>query len=66
MQLGGPISRDKAFWWASVQRYSFEQDPAGTRTKSTEISPRYNGKLTFNLTPNDVLVTAVSSTTTTT
>ncbi len=55
VQLGGPIKRDKAFWWASVQRYSFNQDPAGTRTTSTEISPRYNGKITLNLSPNDVL-----------
>jgi hypothetical protein len=59
VQLGGPIRRDKAFWWASVQRYSFEQNPAGTRTKSTEVSPRYNGKLTFNLTPNDSLIGSI-------
>ena len=59
VQLGGPIKRDKAFWWASVQRYSLNGDPAGTRTKNTEISPRYNGKLTFNITPNDVLVGSV-------
>jgi len=56
VQLGGPIKRDKAFWWASVQRYSFNQDPAGLRTKSTEVSPRYNGKITLNITPNDVVV----------
>ncbi len=56
VQLGGPISKDRAFWWGSVQRYSFENDPAGPRTIRTEISPRYNGKLTFNLTPNDTLI----------
>ena len=56
MQLGGPIARDKAFWWASVQRYSVNSDPAGLRTVRTEVSPRYNGKLTFNLTPNDSLI----------
>jgi hypothetical protein len=56
VQLGGPIKRDKAFWWASIQRYSFNQDPVGPRTTSTEVSPRYNGKLTLNITPNDILV----------
>ncbi len=56
VQLGGPLKKDKAFWWASVQRYSFENDPAGPRTIRTEVSPRYNGKLTFNLTPNDTLI----------
>jgi hypothetical protein len=56
VQLGGPIARDKAFWWASVQRYSVNSDPAGLRTVRTEVSPRYNGKLTFNLTPNDSLI----------
>jgi hypothetical protein len=56
VQLGGPIKKDKAFWWVSIQRYSFNQDPIGPRTTSTEVSPRYNGKLTLNITPNDVLV----------
>jgi len=59
VQLGGPIKKDKAFWWASIQRYSFEQDPVGPRTKSTEVSPRYNGKVTVNLTPNDVLMGSI-------
>jgi hypothetical protein len=56
VQLGGPFVKDKAFWWASVQRYGFEQDPIGPRTVRTEISPRYNGKVTFQLTPNDTLI----------
>ncbi len=59
VQLGGPIKRDKAFWWASVQRYSFNLDPSGPRTTQTEISPRYNGKLTLNITPNDTLIGSV-------
>ncbi len=59
VQIGGPIKRDKAFWWVSIQRYSFDQDPVGPRTVSTEISPRYNGKITLNITPNDVLVGSI-------
>lgn len=55
VQLGGPLKKDKVFWWFSAQRYSIDQDPTGPRTKSTEISPRYNAKLTFQLTPNDTL-----------
>ena len=38
-----------------MQRYAFERDPAGPSKLATEISPRYNGKITFNLTPNDQL-----------
>jgi hypothetical protein len=56
VQIGGPLKKDKAFWWASVQRYSVNNDPAGLRTVRTEVSPRYNGKVTFNLTPNDTLI----------
>lgn len=55
VQLGGPLKQNKAFYWFSVQRYAFERDPSGPLTKATEVSPRYNGKLTFNLTPNDTL-----------
>lgn len=55
-QLGGPIKKDKAFWWASIQRYSFKQDPVGPRTESTEVSPRYNGKITLNLSSQDTLL----------
>ena len=56
VQMGGPFSKDKAWWWFSVQRYAFEQDPAGPSKLRTEISPRYNGKITLNLTPNDQLM----------
>ena len=55
-QLGGPIKKDKAFWWASVQRYAIEQDPSGPSKLRTEVSPRYNAKVTVNLSPNDTLI----------
>jgi hypothetical protein len=61
VQLGGPIKKDRAFWWASIQRYSFVQDPVGPRTKSTEVSPRYNGKVTLNLSSNDTFLASVQN-----
>lgn len=33
VQLSGPIRRDRAFYWVGAQRFAFEQDPAGPRTK---------------------------------
>ncbi len=53
VQLGGPIRLNKAFFFASIQRYSIEQDPDGPRTIRTEVSPRFNGKLTFQPTASD-------------
>jgi carboxypeptidase family protein len=55
VQFGGPLKANKAFYWFSVQRYAFDRDPSGPLSLATEVSPRYNGKLTFNLTPNDTL-----------
>ncbi len=55
VQLGGPIERDKLFFFASVQRYSVQDDPSGPRDLHTEVSPRFNGKLTFQPTPSDNL-----------
>ena len=40
VQMGGPFSKDKAFWWFSVQRYAFEQDPAGPEHSSAPRSAR--------------------------
>lgn len=56
VQLGGPFVRDKAFWWASVQRYAIESDPSGPSNLRSEVSPRYNGKITYQLSPNDTLI----------
>ncbi|MDP9323431.1 MAG: carboxypeptidase-like regulatory domain-containing protein, partial [Acidobacteriota bacterium] len=47
VQMGGPIRRDKAFLFASIQRYSATIDPIGPVANRTEISPRFNLKLTL-------------------
>jgi hypothetical protein len=53
VQMGGPMRLNKAFFFASIQRYSIKQDPDGPRTIRTEVSPRFNGKLTFQPTSSD-------------
>jgi hypothetical protein len=53
VQLGGPVKRDKVFFFASAQRYNIEQYRPPVRT---EVSPRFNIKLTNQLTTNDNLV----------
>jgi hypothetical protein len=57
-QFGGPLKKNKAFYFASVQRYAFDRDPAGPLTLATEVSPRYNAKITFLPTPNDTITGA--------
>jgi hypothetical protein len=52
-QLGGPIIKEKLFFFVSAQRYEQDVDPSGPRTVSTEVSPRFNTKLTWQPGPND-------------
>ncbi len=56
VQVGGPLKRDKAFFFGSVQRYSQNQNPAGPVTKQTDISPRFNMKFTLQPTASDTLI----------
>lgn len=56
VQMSGPIKENRAFFFGSVQRYSIREDPDGPRTIRSEISPRFNGKLTFQPSASDNLV----------
>jgi Carboxypeptidase regulatory-like domain len=53
VQMGGPIKTNKAFFFASMQRYSDHTDPTGPVANSTDISPRMNVKFTLQPTNSD-------------
>jgi outer membrane receptor protein involved in Fe transport len=57
-QISGPIQRDRAFFFASVQRFEKEEDPSGPRTSRKELSHRANLKLNFNPGAKDTLMAA--------
>ncbi len=52
-QIGGPIKQDKLFFFASAQRFLLQTDPSGPVTKRHEVSPRLNGKITWQMNPNN-------------
>ena len=54
--MGGPFKKDKAFFYASIQRYSENSDPSGPLRKRTEISPRFNVKVTLQPTSSDTII----------
>jgi hypothetical protein len=56
VQMGGPIKHDKAFFFASVQRYSDLFDPSGPVANNPDISPRFNVKLTLQPRTSDSFV----------
>jgi carboxypeptidase family protein/TonB-dependent receptor-like protein len=55
-QLSGPIVKDKLFFFLSAQRYHKRDDPSGPSTIRDEISPRVNGKLTWQPSANDTIM----------
>jgi hypothetical protein len=55
VQLGGPLKKDRVFYFFNVQRYSLKSDPTGPRTNYTEVSPRFNFKVNAQLTPKDLV-----------
>jgi hypothetical protein len=54
-QLSGPIIKDKLFFFLSAQRYHLQQNPSGPTTLRDEVSPRFNGKLTWQPSSNDIV-----------
>jgi Carboxypeptidase regulatory-like domain len=56
VQMGGPVKRDKAFFFANVQRYSAKFDPIGPVANNTDISPRFNVKLTLQPSPTNTII----------
>jgi hypothetical protein len=52
-QLGGPIVKDKLFFFGSFQRYHRTSDPEGPRKNYDDLQHRGNFKLTYQPTPND-------------
>mgnify|MGYP002261145702 CR=1 FL=1 len=58
VQLGGPIKKDKLFFHATFQRYAIDQYNPPVRS---EVSPRVNLKLTYQITPNDNLIGRIAA-----
>src|SRR4051812_33073534 len=56
VQMGGPLKKDKAFFFGSIQRYEATTDPTGPVATSQDISPRFNLKLTLQPSTNDTIV----------
>ena len=52
-QFGGPITQNKLFFFVSAQRFLLETDPSGPVTTRHEVSPRLNGKVTWQINANN-------------
>jgi hypothetical protein len=52
-QIGGPLIKDKLFFFIAAQRYEQEDNPSGPLTRHTEVSPRFNAKVNWQPSPND-------------
>jgi hypothetical protein len=60
-QLGGPIVKDKLFFFASFQRYHQTSDPPGPRKNYDDLQHRGNLKITYQPTPNDNVMAYVEA-----
>jgi hypothetical protein len=56
VQMGGPLKTNKAFFFASIQRYSALSDPVGPVANSQDISPRLNVKFTLQPSARDTII----------
>jgi len=56
VQMGGPFKKARAICFASIQRYSTDAVPSAPLNKRTEISPRFNAKLTLQPTSSDTII----------
>jgi Carboxypeptidase regulatory-like domain/TonB dependent receptor len=52
-QLGGPIRKDKLFFFLSGQRAKLDTDPSGPRTSADTLDYRLDAKLTWQPRPQD-------------
>jgi hypothetical protein len=59
VQLGGPIAKDKLFFFLSGQRYQIKTKTSGSKALRQEVSPRFNFKATYQPTANDTLVGSI-------
>jgi hypothetical protein len=59
VQLGGPLQKDKIFFFVSGQRYEIKTHRSGQKALREEVSPRFNGKVTFQPTPNDNIIASI-------
>ncbi len=52
-QIGGPLIQDKLFFFLASQRYEQQDNPSGPLGSHTEVSPRFNAKLTWQPSTKD-------------
>jgi hypothetical protein len=52
-QLGGPIRKDKLFFFLSGQRAKLDTDPSGARTSADTLQYRFDARLTWQPTQRD-------------